>query len=287
MSLPAIQIVEVGPRDGLQNEPVVLSVGTRIALIEALADAGLRRIEIGSFVSARRIPQMASTDQVIAGLRPRPDVRYSALVPNVHGLEQALAAGMREIAVFAAASEEFSQRNINCSIAESLDRFQPVLAGAAEAGVLVRGYVSCALGCPYEGAVAPSAVAWLASRLHAIGCYEISLGDTIGCGTPASTTRLIEAVSRVVPIASLALHCHDTNGNALANVEAGLSAGVGVFDSAIGGLGGCPYAPGAPGNLATEVLIDRLQARGVRIDIDPHTLRLAIALAKHGNRYLT
>lgn len=269
MTLPArVRIVEVGPRDGLQNEQAMAPVDVRVALIELLADAGLTSIEAGSFVSAKSVPQMARTEEVLARLRSRANVRLSVLVPNLRGLEAALAAGAREIAVFAAASETVSQKNINCSIAESLDRFALVVAEALRRGVASRGYVSCALGCPYEGAIDPKRVTAVARALHEMGCYEVSLGDTIGVGTPLRARRLLEATARDVPLERLAVHFHDTYGQALANIFACLEAGVAVVDSSVAGLGGCPYAPGATGNVATEDLVYMLDGLGVETGVD-------------------
>jgi len=272
-SLPAqVQIVEVGPRDGLQNEPTERPVSTavKLELIERLADAGLRRIEATAFVSPRRIPQMADHETLLRSLPAREGVRYSVLTPNLQGVQAALAAGAQEVAVFGAASETFSQKNIHCSIAESLQRFEQVTEAARHHGVPVRGYVSCALGCPYEGHIAPAAVAHVAGALHAMGCYEISLGDTIGVGTPAATVAMLEACAAQVPRAQLAGHFHDTYGQALANVYAALQVGIAVFDASVAGLGGCPYAPGASGNVATEDLLYLLQGlqieTGVQLD---------------------
>lgn len=273
MSLPArIRIVEVGPRDGLQNESAILPVETKVALIELLAKAGVQDIEAGSFVSPRRAPQMASTAEVLAMLSSRlaswPGVRLSVLAPNLQGLESALASGVKEIAVFGAASETFSQKNINCSIAESLARFAPVIEKAVSAGMRVRGYISCVLGCPYEGEIAPAKVASLARDLTAIGCREISLGDTTGVGTPLRAKRLIEAVAREAPIDRLAIHFHDTYGQALANIFACLELGVSIVDASVAGLGGCPYAPGASGNVATEDVVYMLDGMGLETGID-------------------
>ena len=276
MSYPAaVRVVEVGPRDGLHNEAAAVPVEVRAALIEALADAGLTSIEAGSFVSPRWVPQMADTAEVLARLRPRPDVSYPVLVPNLAGLERALASGAREVAVFGAASEAFSQRNVNCSVAESLDRFAPVAERALAAGVRVRGYVSCVLGCPYEGAVAPAAVVRVAGALAAMGCYEVSLGDTVGAGTPLRARRLVEAVAAAVPVERVALHFHDTYGQALANILACLDLGVAVVDSAVAGLGGCPYAPGATGNVATEDVAWMLDGMGIETCIDLPALAAA------------
>ncbi|WP_114964332.1 hydroxymethylglutaryl-CoA lyase [Alkalilacustris brevis] len=266
---PAVKIVEVGPRDGLQNEPRDIPVAERIALIEGLADAGLRVIEAGSFVSPRWVPQMAGTTEVLAGLRRDAGVSYPVLVPNMKGLDAAARAeGVEEIAVFAAASEAFSMRNINCSITESLARFSPVVAAARARGWRVRGYVSCVLGCPYEGEVDPARVAEVAAELAALGCYEISLGDTIGVGTPLQARAMVGAVARQVPADRLAVHFHDTRGQALANVLAVLDQGIATVDASVAGLGGCPYAAGASGNLATEDLVYMLDGMGVETGVD-------------------
>ncbi len=271
----SVRIVEVGPRDGLQNEAAPVPLEARAAFIEALADAGLRTIEAGSFVSPRWVPQMAGTAEVLRALRPRDGVAYPVLVPNMTGFAAAQAAGVTEIAVFGAASESFSRRNINCSIAESLDRFRPVCDAALAAGMRVRGYVSCVLGCPYEGDVAPSAVARVASGLRALGCYEVSLGDTIGVGTPLKARAMVEAVAGQVPMDALAVHFHDTYGQALANILACLQAGVSVVDSAAAGLGGCPYAAGASGNVATEDLVYMLDGMSVHTGVDLDQVLLA------------
>ncbi|MBI1774960.1 MAG: hydroxymethylglutaryl-CoA lyase [Proteobacteria bacterium] len=270
-----VKLVEVGPRDGLQNEAKAVPASIKIELIERLGESGLRVIEAGAFVSATWVPQMADTAQVLAGLRRRPGVSYPVLVPNDKGLEAALAAGVEEIAIFGAASESFSKRNINCSIAESLERFQPVAALAQERGIRVRGYVSCALGCPYEGAIAPGAVADVSQRLYELGCYEISLGDTIGVGTPAMAEAMLIAVAGRVPIDRLGVHFHDTYGQALANILAALALGVGVVDSAVSGLGGCPYAPGASGNVASEDVLYMLDGLGIETGVDLEKLAAA------------
>ncbi len=271
--LPArVRIVEVGARDGLQNEPGNVDTATKIQLIDLLAQAGLRHIEATAFVSARRVPQMADHDAVMRGVRRRPGVCFAALTPNLQGFDAAVAAGADEVAVFASASESFSQRNIQCSVAQSLQRFDPVLIAARERQIAVRGYVSCVLGCPYEGAVAPAAVATVARALFDMGCHEISLGDTIGVGTPASTLRMLEAVVSEVPIENLAGHFHDTYGQALANVYAALQSGVSVFDASVAGLGGCPYAPGASGNVATEDLLYLLEGCGIETGVQMEAL---------------
>ncbi|MGE8504550.1 MAG: hydroxymethylglutaryl-CoA lyase [Pseudomonas sp.] len=268
MTMDAVRLVEVGARDGLQNEAQALSVEIRVELIKRLVAAGLRTLEAGAFVSPRWVPQMAGSDEVLRRLGRRPGVTYTALVPNLKGLDAALAADCREVAVFAAASEAFSQKNINCSVDESLQRFQPVLAKAAERGVAVRGYVSCVLGCPFSGDVPVADVVRVARELYAMGCYEISLGDTIGRGTPGNARRLVEACASEMPITALAGHFHDTYGMAVANVQAALEAGVRVFDSSISGLGGCPYSPGATGNVATEELVYLFQGQGVATGVD-------------------
>lgn len=269
MSLPArVKVVEVGPRDGLQNEPKTVPAPVKIELIERLADAGLTVIEAGSFVSPKWVPQMADTAQVLAGLRRRPGVSYPVLVPNLKGLEAALAAGAEEIAVFAAATESFSRRNTNCSIAEGLERFREVTAAARAAGLRVRGYVSCVLGCPYEGEVKPEAAARVAAALYRMGCYEVSLGDTIGVGTPGRMKVLIDTVAREIPVENLAVHCHDTYGQALANCYAALELGVAAIDAAVAGLGGCPYAKGATGNVATEDVVYLLNGLGIESGVD-------------------
>ena len=269
MSLPAaVKIVEVGPRDGLQNEAVAVSVATRIALIKDLVAAGLKTVEAGSFVSPKWVPQMADTAAVLADLDLGGDVRYPVLVPNLQGLDAAEGAGAKDIAIFAAASESFSRRNINCSIAESLERFRPVAERARKNGLTLRGYVSCVLGCPYEGEIAPSAVARVARALHDLGCAEISLGDTIGTGTPAKAKAMIETVAAQVPMAQLAVHYHDTYGQALANILAALELGIAVIDSSVAGLGGCPYAKGASGNVATEDVVYMLNGMGIATGID-------------------
>jgi len=269
MSIPQrIRIVEVGPRDGLQNESATVCVETKVALIERLVAAGLRDIEAGSFVSAKRVPQMADTKAVLARLRTPEHVRLSALVPNMRGLEEALACGLRGVAVFVAATESFSKENIGCSIAESLARYAPAVEAAVAAGLDVRGYISCALGCPHEGEVAPRAVATLARDLAALGCREISLGDTIGVGAPLEARRLVEQVGRDVPLSQIAVHFHDTFGQALANIFACVEMGVASVDSSVAGLGGCPFAPGASGNVATEDVVYMFERSGIETGVD-------------------
>ncbi|WP_110649870.1 hydroxymethylglutaryl-CoA lyase [Salinicola peritrichatus] len=269
MGMPKrVSIVEVGPRDGLQNEAKPIATAAKLELIDRLGAAGLKRIEAASFVSPKWVPQMADHREVMTGIQRRPGVIYSALTPNLKGLEAALECGVEKVAVFAAASEAFSHKNINCSIAESLDRFAPVIERAREAGVRVRGYVSCVLGCPYEGEVAPQRVAEVSRALYAMGCYEISLGDTIGVGTPLKAKRLIDAVSRDIPRDKLAAHFHDTYGQALANLYAVLEEGISVIDSAVAGLGGCPYAKGATGNVATEDVIYLVNGLGIDSGVD-------------------
>jgi len=264
----SVRIVEVGPRDGLQNEPAVVPTATKVALIDKLTATGLRAIEAGSFVRADRIPQLADGGAVFAAIDKHPDVSYPVLVPNEKGMEAALAAGATEVAVFTAASETFNQRNVNASIAASIARFAPVFALARQHGVRVRGYVSCVLGCPYEGAIDPNAVDAVTRELVALGCYEVSLGDTIGAGTPRAAARLVEVVARHTPLEQLALHFHDTRGQALANVVACLPLGIATLDASVGGLGGCPYAEGATGNVATEDLVYMLHGMGIHTGVD-------------------
>ena len=269
MAIPqSVRIVEVGPRDGLQNEPQIVPTETKIEFIKRLAESGLKTIEATAFVSPKWVPQMADHDEVLRALPRKQGVAYPVLVPNMLGFERAGAAGASEVAVFAAASETFSQRNINCTIAESLERFKPIFGVARAANIRVRGYVSCALGCPYEGVVEPLRVAEVAASLFESGCYEISLGDTIGVGTPNRTTALIEKVAERIQVDKLAGHFHDTYGQALANIYAALTLGVGVFDASVSGLGGCPYAPGAAGNVATEDLLYMLNGMGIETGVD-------------------
>ena len=269
MSLPQhVRLVEVGPRDGLQNEARPITLAQRVELVDRLSAAGLNHIETGSFVSPRWVPQMADSAAVFDGIQRRPGVCYSALVPNLQGMQAAITAGATEVAVFASASEGFSQRNINCSINESLQRFAPVMALAAEQGMAVRGYLSCVLGCPYDGPVAPEQVAAVSAELLAMGCYEISLGDTIGVGVASATRQLIEVVGQRVPRKQLAGHFHDTYGQALSNIYAALLEGVSVFDSSVAGLGGCPYAKGASGNVASEDVLYMLSGMGISTGVD-------------------
>lgn len=269
MTLPSkVTIVEVGPRDGLQAEPQTVPTDIKIELIHRLSDAGLSVVEATAFVSPKRVPQMADNAAVLTAIRRRPGVTYPVLVPNLQGFEAALAAGADTIAVFTAASETFSQKNIHCSIEESFERFEPVARAAQKHGVRMRGYLSCVLGCPYEGAIDPRTVAQVAERLWNLGCYEVSLGDTIGVGTPGKTQAMLEAVARHVPIERLAGHYHDTYGQALANIYASLEMGVAVFDSSVAGLGGCPYAPGASGNVATEDVVYLMQGLGIPTGVD-------------------
>jgi hydroxymethylglutaryl-CoA lyase len=263
-----VKLVEVGPRDGLQNEAQFVSTAMKLELIDRLGACGLATIEATAFVSPKWVPQMTDSAEVMRGLVRRAGVSYPVLVPNMKGFESALAAGAQEIAVFGAASEAFSQKNINCSITESLDRFRPVVAAAQAVNVNVRGYVSCVIGCPYQGAVAPSAVAEVAAELHGMGCYEISLGDTIGVGTPDATRAMLVAVAQRVPIDRIAGHFHDTYGMAIANIAAALEMGVATFDSSVAGLGGCPYAAGASGNVATEDVVYLMNGLGIETGVD-------------------
>lgn len=270
-----VRLVEVGPRDGLQNESGEVPTAARIELIDRLAEAGLKTIESGSFVSPKWVPRMADTAEVMAGITRRDDVSYPVLVPNMKGLEGAIAANAGEIAVFGAATESFSRKNINCSIEESLDRFRPVCESALEHGMRVRGYISCVLGCPYEGKVDPAAVARVAAVLLDMGCYEISLGDTIGVGTPLAAQTMVDRVAEIVPLDRLAVHFHDTYGQALANILASLERGVAVVDSSVAGLGGCPYAKGATGNVATEDVLYMLNGMGIETGVDLERLASA------------
>jgi hydroxymethylglutaryl-CoA lyase len=279
MNLPErVTLVEVGPRDGLQNETRVIPLAAKLQLIDDLAAAGHSVIEAGSFVNPKWVPQMADSEAVFAGISRRPGVRYSALTPNLQGFERAAAAGADEVAIFAAASEAFSHKNINCSIAESLQRFAPVMAAASERDIPVRGYVSCVLGCPYEGEIAPQAVAAVTGELLAMGCYEVSLGDTIGCGTAGSMQRLLELLLARFEPAQLAVHCHDTYGQALSNILVALQHGIATVDASVAGLGGCPYARGASGNVATEDVVYMLDGLGVTSGLD------LLALVSAGSR---
>ena len=274
MAFPTqVRLVEMSPRDGLQNEPgPVIDTAIKTGLIDRLADCGLNHIESASFVSPKWVPQMGDAADVMAGIKRKAGVRYSVLTPNLRGFENALAAGVDEVAVFGAASESFSQKNINCSIAESLERFLPVMEAAKQHHIPVRGYVSTVLGCPYEGDIAPEQVAKVAKALAELGCYEISLGDTIGVGTPLKAKRMLEAVFAEVPIEKLAAHFHDTYGQALANLYAVLEEGIAVIDSSVAGLGGCPYAKGASGNVATEDVLYLLNGLGIETGVDLNKL---------------
>ncbi|HIL20193.1 MAG TPA: hydroxymethylglutaryl-CoA lyase [Candidatus Thioglobus sp.] len=269
MMLPKyVQIYEVGPRDGLQNESQSIATSVKIDLIERLANAGFTHVEATSFVSPKAVPQMADHAEVMAGIKRKKGTVYPVLVPNVRGMEAALSASVQTVAVFAAASETFSLKNINCSIEQSFARFAPIMEMAKKANIPVRGYVSCVVGCPYEGDTAPSAVAKVASELYEAGCYEISLGDTIGVGTPEGVRAMLDAVTKVVPVKNLALHFHDTYGRALDNIYAGLEMGVSVVDSSVAGLGGCPYAPGSSGNVASEDVLNMLHRLGIETGVD-------------------
>jgi hydroxymethylglutaryl-CoA lyase len=279
-NLGRVEIFEMGPRDGLQNEKAEISVEQKVALVECLSRAGFSRIECASFVSPKWVPQMAGSGDVLAGIKRATGVRYAALTPNMRGFDDAVAAKADEVAVFGSASEGFSKANINASIDESLDRFAPVIEAARAIDMPVRGYVSCAVGCPYDGDVDPSEVARVAERLFSMGCYEISLGDTIGVGTPDSIVRMLMAVREVVPVARLAGHYHDTNGRAMDNIDASLALGVRVFDAAVGGLGGCPYAPGAAGNVATESVAGHLTRLGYETGLDLSIIETAAELAR-------
>ncbi|MEL6451063.1 MAG: hydroxymethylglutaryl-CoA lyase [Pseudomonadota bacterium] len=274
-----VEIYEVGPRDGLQNEPGEIPVAQKVALVDLISQAGFKRIECASFVSPKWVPQMAGSADVLAGITRAPGVRYAALTPNMRGFDDARAARADEVAVFGSASEGFSQANINTSVDAALDRFAPVIAAARAIDLPVRGYVSCVVDCPYDGAVDPSAVARVADRLFAMGCYEVSLGDTLGRGTPDAVARMLLAVRDVVPVGRLAGHFHDTSGRALDNIDAALSLGVRVFDAAAGGLGGCPYAPGAAGNVATEAVAAHLARLGYDTGLDGKILAQAASLA--------
>ncbi|WP_417723769.1 hydroxymethylglutaryl-CoA lyase [Salipiger sp.] len=275
-----VEIFEVGPRDGLQNEARAIPVAEKIALVDCLGRAGFRRIECASFVSPKWVPQMAGSAEVLAGIARVPGVSYAALTPNLRGFEAAVAARADEVAIFGSASEAFSRANINASIDESLERFRPVAEAARAAGIPVRGYVSCAVDCPYDGTVAPAAVVRVATELHAMGCYEVSLADTLGRGVPEAVDAMLAAVLEALPASFLAGHFHDTGGRALDNVEVALARGLRVFDAAVGGLGGCPYAPGAAGNVATEAVAARCAALGHETGLDLRVLEEAAAMAR-------
>ncbi len=276
----SVEIFEVGPRDGLQNEARMIPAADKIALVDQLSSAGFRRIEVASFVSPKWVPQMADGAEVLAGITRAAGVRYAALTPNMRGYSDAVAAGVDEIAIFASASEGFSRANINATIEESIARFAPILEAARHVDLPVRGYVSCVVECPYDGKVPPEAVAQVADRLFAMGCYEVSLGDTIGKGTPDSIARMLLKVRDVVPVGRLAGHFHDTSGRALDNIDASLSLGVRVFDAAVGGLGGCPYAPGAAGNVATEAVAAHLEHLGYETGLDRDAVARAADMAR-------
>jgi hydroxymethylglutaryl-CoA lyase len=267
-----VKIVEVGPRDGLQNEKQQITAEDKIKLIDLLSDAGVRYIESGSFVSPKWVPQMATSTDVFNGINRKDNVTYAALTPNMKGYEAAVAVNATEVAIFGAASEAFSQKNINCSIAESLERFEPIMKAAKQANIPVRGYVSCVVGCPYEGDIDPEQVALVAEKLYKMGCYEISLGDTVGVGTPLSVQKMLQAVSARVPTAKLAVHFHDTYGQALTNIYTALQNGISVIDSSIAGSGGCPYAKGASGNVATEDVVYLLNGLNIETNIDLNKL---------------
>ena len=280
----SVEIFEVGPRDGLQNEKRQIPLDEKIALVDLLSETGVRRIEVASFVSPKWVPQMADSDKVLAGIRRQPGVSYAALTPNIRGYDAAKLARADEVAIFASASEGFSRANINCSIAESLERFKPIAAAARADGTRMRGYISCVTDCPFDGPTPPGRAAEVAAKLRDLGCYEISLGDTIGHGTPDSITRMLKAVLDVVPAARLAGHYHDTTGRALANIEASLALGLRVFDAAVGGLGGCPYAPGALGNVATEAVDGLLSSLGYQTGLDGEKLLKAAEMAQQMRR---
>ncbi len=275
-----VEIFEVGPRDGLQNEKREIPVAEKVALVDCLSRAGFNRIEVASFVSAKKVPQMAGSGEVLAGIKRAEGVRYAALAPNMRGYEDAVSAKADEIAVFASASEGFSKANINATIAESIERFEPILKAARHIDLPVRGYISCVTDCPYDGPTAPEKVAELADRLFALGCYEISLGDTLGQATPDSVARMLLAVREAVPTTRLSGHFHDTSGRAIDNIDAALAMGVRVFDAAVGGLGGCPFAPGAAGNVATELVHEHLTRLGYETGLDGKVLAQAADMAR-------
>ncbi|XP_025899194.1 hydroxymethylglutaryl-CoA lyase, mitochondrial isoform X1 [Nothoprocta perdicaria] len=263
-----VKVVEVGPRDGLQNEKTVVPTPVKISLINMLSETGLQVIEATSFVSPKWVPQMADHTEVMRGINKLPGISYPVLTPNLKGFQAAVAAGAKEVSIFGAASELFTKKNINCSIEESLERFDEVMTAARAASIPVRGYVSCVLGCPYEGKISPAKVAEVSKKMYAMGCYEISLGDTIGIGTPGSMREMLTAVMKEVPVGALAVHCHDTYGQALANILVALQMGVSVVDASVAGLGGCPYAQGASGNVATEDLVYMLNGLGIHTGVD-------------------
>lgn len=275
-----VEIFEVGPRDGLQNEKRLIPTGQKVALVDLLSTAGFRRIEVASFVSPKWVPQMADSAAVLAGIARAPGVSYAALAPNLRGYEDARRAGADEVAVFASASEGFSRANLNCSVAESVERFLPILAAARADGVPVRGYVSCVVECPFDGPTPPGVVAALVARLLALGCYEVSLGDTIGRATPDGIAAMLRAVLDGAPAGRLAGHYHDTGGRACDNIEVSLAMGLRVFDAAVGGLGGCPYAPGAAGNVATEAALARIESLGFETGLDRAVIEQAAAMAR-------
>ncbi len=275
-----VEIFEVGPRDGLQNEKRLIPAAEKVALVDLLSRAGYRRIEVASFVSPKWVPQMADSAQVLAGIRRVPGVRYAALAPNMRGYEGARAAKADEVAVFASASEGFSKANLNCTMDESVDRFRPILDAARTDGLPVRGYISCVTDCPFDGPTPPVAVAGLAAMLLELGCYEVSLGDTLGRATPETITAMLRAVLELVPAGKLAGHYHDTGGRACDNIAASLDLGVRVFDAAVGGLGGCPYAPGAQGNVATEAAVARIEGLGFATGLDRQVIAEAAAMAR-------
>jgi hydroxymethylglutaryl-CoA lyase len=275
-----VSIVEMAPRDGLQNEKEPISTNKKIELVDVISDCGFERIEVTSFVSSKWVPQLADAAEVMAGIRRRPGVRYAVLTPNIKGFEAAMAADADEIAIFASASESFSRHNINCTIAESIERFRPVAQASRERGIPMRGYVSCVVECPYEGAVAPEAAAGVVDQLHALGCYEISLGDTIGRGRPEEVDRMLVTVLSYAPATMLAGHFHDTDGWALDNIGVSLEHGLRVFDASVGGLGGCPYAPGAKGNVDTLAVAQYLALKGYRTGLSPEKLEQAAAFAR-------
>lgn len=276
-----VEIFEVSPRDGLQNEKRMIPTVEKIALVDLLSGAGFRRIEVASFVSPKWVPQMADSAQVLAGIRRAAGVSYAALTPNLRGYEGAKAAKASEIAVFASASEGFSKANLNCTIAESIERFLPIIDAARRDGLPVRGYISCVTDCPFDGPTPPEAVAWLAEQLAGLGCYEISLGDTIGKATPETLTKMLSVVLQVAPAEKFAGHYHDTGGRACDNIEASLALGLRVFDAAVGGLGGCPYAPGAKGNVATEVAMARIEALGFETGLNRTVIAAAADMARN------